>query len=136
MSVTLDEINVLWLKGRARLRAAMSARHSIKSLRKRGSVSPVTTGRITSVVGMVDLSDDPDLLKAEAAVREWFEEYCEAASLHLEDPPVARAGQGEADTWLTPASPTLTPCCSTPAADARWVREPRPTFAPPMMGAH
>ena len=87
MSVTLDEANVLWLKGRARISGGnvSEALDQLITKARRGQSGPQPAA--TSLVGMIDLSDDPDLLKADAAVREWFEEYLAKPFLLNEDPP-------------------------------------------------
>ena len=75
VSVTLDAANVLWLKGRARVSGGnvSDALDKLVTSARMGRAGHVPGA--TSVVGMVDLTDDPDLLKADRAVREWFEEY-------------------------------------------------------------
>ncbi len=89
VSVTLDEANVLWLKGRARLSGGnvSEALDQLITKARRGQSGPQPGA--TSLVGMIDLSDDPDLLKADAAVREWFEEYLAKPFLLNESPPGA-----------------------------------------------
>lgn len=86
MSVTLDEANVLWLRGRARMSPGNNVSEALDRLITRarlGRSSALTTA--TSVVGMVDLSDDPDLLKADAAVRAMFDESLERTVLQLNE---------------------------------------------------
>ena len=75
VSVTLDEANVLWLKGRARLSGGNVSEALDQLITRARSGQSGHHAAATSIVGMVDLSDDPDLLKADAAVREWFTEY-------------------------------------------------------------
>jgi hypothetical protein len=93
VSVTLDAVNVLWLKGRARLSGGnvSDALDQLITRARTGQSGPPPGS--TSIVGMVDLSDDPDLLKADAAVREWFEEYLSRQPFLTvnEDPPVSPA---------------------------------------------
>ena len=75
MSVTLDEANVLWLRGRARMSPGNNVSEELDRLitkARLGRTAP--SERPPSVVGTVDLGDDPDLLKADEAVRAWFAE--------------------------------------------------------------
>ncbi len=74
VSVTLDEMNLTWLRGRARVTSKGNLSEALDRLvtqvRTGGSATPVR-----SVVGTVRLpADDPDLSKAKAAVRALFEE--------------------------------------------------------------
>ena len=74
VSVTLDELNLTWLRGRARVTSNGNLSEAIDRLvteaRTGGRARPVR-----SVVGTVRLPpDDPDLSKARAAVRALFEE--------------------------------------------------------------
>ncbi len=89
VSVTLDAANVLWLKGRARMSGGnvSDALDKLITNARQGRAGHVAGA--TSVVGMVDLGDDPDLLKADAAVREWFEEYLSKPFEVNEDPPAS-----------------------------------------------
>jgi len=74
VSVTLDAANVLWLKGRARMSGG-NVSDALDKLITQARTGAKAVGPWPSVVGMVDLGDDPDLLKADAAVKEWFAEY-------------------------------------------------------------
>lgn len=74
ISVTLDEKNLLWLRGRVRT----SARRSVSEVLDR-LVTEVRTGlhpgasTVRSVVGTLRISEsDPDLASADTAVREKF----------------------------------------------------------------
>jgi hypothetical protein len=73
VSVTLDAANVLWLKGRARVSGGnvSEALDQLITKARTGQSGPHASP--ASVVGLVDLSDDPDLSKADAAVREMFD---------------------------------------------------------------
>lgn len=95
LSVTLDEANVLWLKGRARItRGNVSdALDKLVTQARVGRAGHI--GGATSVVGMVDLSDDPDLLKADAAVQEWFAEYL-AKPFEVNEGPPSKPARGKA----------------------------------------
>jgi hypothetical protein len=69
VSVTLEESNLVWLKGRVGARRARSISELVdrlvSSARARGSSHDAT-----SVVGTIDIADsDPKLLDADAAVR-------------------------------------------------------------------
>ena len=87
VSVTLDEANLLWLKGRARISGGnvSEALDQLITKARRGQSGPQPGA--SGLVGMIDLSDDPYLLKADAAVREWFEEYLAKPFLLNEGPP-------------------------------------------------
>ncbi|MFM8532299.1 MAG: hypothetical protein ACKOEC_01690 [Acidimicrobiia bacterium] len=88
MSVTLDEMNVRWLKGRARVSSGGNVSEELDKLITaarfgKGGAAPA----LTSVVGMVDLSADPNLERADAALREMWDAYWEKASLMNEVAP-------------------------------------------------
>jgi hypothetical protein len=89
VSVTLDEANVLWLKGRARL-----TNGNVSDVLDRVITQARTGGRAsgawTSLVGTIDLGDDPDLLKADEAVRAWFAESINRPFEVNEDRPISR----------------------------------------------
>jgi hypothetical protein len=76
LSVTLDTANVVWLKGRARLSGGnvSDALDKVITNARTGGGVPLAALN-SSVVGMVDLADDPLLMKADAAVRDGFAEY-------------------------------------------------------------
>lgn len=73
VSLTLEEANLLWLKGRARVLAGGSISEAVDQL-----VGEARAGRIgaaepvRSVVGTIDLADDPLLTDADAAIRDVF----------------------------------------------------------------
>jgi hypothetical protein len=87
LSVTLDEANVAWLKGRARLTGGnvSDALDKVVTLARTGTGVPLGPAN-TSVVGMVDLGDDPLLEKADQAIRHAFEDYASRFQVH-KDPP-------------------------------------------------
>ena len=89
LSVTLDTANVAWLKGRARLAGGnvSDALDKVVTLVRTGAGAPLG-GANTTVIGMVDLSDDPLLEKADQAVRDGFADYLSPSQVH-EDPPKA-----------------------------------------------
>jgi hypothetical protein len=72
VSLTLDEANLLWLRGRGHGRGNLSA--AVDDL-----ITEARAGRlgapapVRSVVGTIDLAaDDPELARADAVVRELF----------------------------------------------------------------
>lgn len=72
VSLTLDEANLLWLKGRGYGHGSLSAAVDdlITAARTGG---PVPAQAVRSVVGTIDLAaDDPDLVRADRAVRELY----------------------------------------------------------------
>jgi hypothetical protein len=87
LSVTLDQANVAWLRGRARLAGGnlSDALDKLVTHARTGRGALVCTN--TSVVGMVDLVDDPTLAKADAAVRDGFADYVSRQFMLHEDPP-------------------------------------------------
>ena len=93
VSVTLDEANVLWLKGRARVSGGNVSEALDKLITKArtGRSGPHASAR--TVVGMVDLSDDPDLSMADAAVKEMFDASLAQFVVHESPPQVKRSGR-------------------------------------------
>ena len=85
LSVTIDPQNVLWLKGRARI-AGSTLSETLDKVITQARTGRNVLGRPPSVVGMVDLSDDPDLSKADMAIRQMFEES-HARFLEFRDEP-------------------------------------------------
>lgn len=73
VSLTIEETNLLWLKGRARVVAGGSVSEAVDQL-----VAEARAGRLgaaepsRSVVGTIDLSEDPLLTDADAAIRAVF----------------------------------------------------------------
>jgi hypothetical protein len=86
VSVTLDENNVLWLKGRARLSSGGTLSQTLDQLITQARTGRVLPGRPPSVVGLVDLSDDPDLSKAEATVKQFWDQRHDGFAVHEEPP--------------------------------------------------
>ena len=88
LSVTLDAANVAWLKGRAQLSGGnvSDALDKVVTLARTGGGAPLTSAN-TSVIGMVDLSDDPLLEKADQAIRDGFADYVARSHQVHEDPP-------------------------------------------------
>jgi hypothetical protein len=87
LSVTLDQANVAWLKGRAQLSGGNLSDALDKLVTHARTGGGTVLGTNTSVVGMVDLSEDPTLSKADAAVRDGFAEYISRQFMVHEDPP-------------------------------------------------
>ena len=90
VSVTLDTANIVWLKGRARLSGGnvSDALDKLITHARTGGGLPLAAAN-SSVVGLVDLSDDPLLTRADAAVRDGFAEYSSRSFEVHEDPPKA-----------------------------------------------
>lgn len=75
VSVTLDELNLTWLRSRARLTADGNLSQALDRLVTDARTGGGTKTPVRSPVGLVTLPpDDPDLSKAKAAVRRLFEE--------------------------------------------------------------
>jgi hypothetical protein len=74
VSVTLDEGNLLWLRGRAASLGRGSLSDAIDTLiteARAGRLGPPATPR--SVVGTIDIAeDDPNLDRADTAIRDLF----------------------------------------------------------------
>lgn len=73
VSITLDEGNLLWLKGRARVLAGGSLSEAVDQLigeARAGLLGAADAPR--SVVGTIDVPDDAALLDAGAELRELF----------------------------------------------------------------
>lgn len=90
--MTLDEANVLWLKGRARLTGG-NVSEALDRLITQERTGGKTTGAWTSIVGTIELGDDPDLLKADEAVRTWFADSLRRPFEVNEDRPASRSGK-------------------------------------------
>lgn len=73
VSLTIEETNLLWLKGRARVVSGGSVSEAVDQL-----VAEARAGRLgraepsRSVVGTIDLAHDPLLTDADAAIRAVF----------------------------------------------------------------
>jgi hypothetical protein len=104
LSVTLDEANLLWLKGRAARRKRRSLSDTLDEILTaarrggRGADAP------RSVVGTIDLADDdPGLERADRAVRAMFEESAARPFLVRERPPASTAKPAPARTTRKPS---------------------------------
>ncbi len=92
LSVTLDEANLLWLKGRAAGRKKRSLSEALDEIltaaRRGGRGADVPR----SVVGTVDLvHDDPSLDRADPLIRAMFDESAARPFLVRERPPASPA---------------------------------------------
>lgn len=94
VSLTLDETNLLWLKGRARVLAGGSLSEAVDRL-----IDEARAGRLgdaeapRSVVGTIDLPDEEALHKAGAELRGLFEVSLAQPLFVHEDPPAFRASR-------------------------------------------
>ncbi len=73
ISLTIEETNLLWLQGRARVVAGGSISGAVDQLvaeARAGRLGGAGPGR--SVVGTIDLAQDPLLTDADAAIRAVF----------------------------------------------------------------
>jgi hypothetical protein len=92
ISVTIDETNLLWLKGQA----GASASGSVSEVLDRLVQEARTAGRtdaaaVRSVVGSIDLPrDDEDLGEADAYVRSVFDRSLSRPMLVKERPPAPK----------------------------------------------
>jgi hypothetical protein len=86
VSVTLDEANVQWLKGRARLSGG-NVSEALDRVVTQARTGGKPAGPWTSIVGTIDLGDDPELLKADETVRAWFAESISRPFEVIEDSP-------------------------------------------------
>lgn len=92
ISVTLDNENLTWLRGRARAAGARSVSELldriVSAARESGGLVPAR-----SVVGTIDIeSSDPLLERADAAVREAFEQSLGRLLAVRDARPTYRAG--------------------------------------------
>lgn len=92
LSVTLDETNILWLRGRARSGKERSLSEALDGVVTAARQSGYG-GEMRSVVGTIDLSpEDPDLTTADAALQAMFDAWLSAQpDLRLETGPRAGA---------------------------------------------
>ncbi|HUF23433.1 MAG TPA: hypothetical protein VMN81_04830 [Vicinamibacterales bacterium] len=93
VSVTLDQDNIIWLKGRARASARGSLSEVLDRLVTRARLEGRTDdGAIRSVVGTIDFPDDDEsLAEMDVFVRSCFDESLErTAAMLRESPPPYR----------------------------------------------
>jgi len=93
ISVTIDEDNLLWLKGQAGASASGSVSEVIDRVVRRARTGGHTdAAAIRSVVGTIDLpADDPDLAGANAYVRSLVDEWLARPMQARERPPARKA---------------------------------------------
>jgi hypothetical protein len=73
VSITLEESNLVWLKGRVGAQGARSISELVDRL-VREARTQGSSHAVTSVVGTIDISDsDPKLLGADAAIRALYQ---------------------------------------------------------------
>jgi len=86
ISVTLDESNVLWLKARARMSSSNNVSEALDQLVTEARMNGKAVPRPwPSLVGTIDLKDDPELLKADEFVKAYWNEWLSAQSMANED---------------------------------------------------
>ena len=95
ISITLDETNIVWLRGQAGASSKGSVSDVLDRLvtqaRQQGHADP---SAIRSVAGTIDLpDDDPDLDKANAYVQSVFDRSLRRPMLAKEDAPKPRRGR-------------------------------------------
>ena len=73
VSVTLDVDNLLWLRGRAANRKRKSLSEAIDEIITAARTGSIKLQSVRSVVGMIDISQDPNLEAADAYVRALFD---------------------------------------------------------------
>ena len=93
ISVTIDEDNLLWLKGQAGASASGSVSEVIDRLVREARMSGRTdASTVRSVVGTIDLPpDDEDLAGADGYVRAMFERSLARPMAVKERPPARKA---------------------------------------------
>ena len=93
VSLTLDERNLLWLKGRARVLAGGSVSEAVDQLIEEARVGGLGAGHAPrSVVGTIDVPDEAALANANAEIRELFTASLGRAP-HTSPPPRAVASK-------------------------------------------
>lgn len=92
ISITLAEDNLLWLKGQAGASASGSVSEVIDRLvREARTAGRTDAAAIRSVVGSIDLGDDPDLASADSYVRELFDRSLARPMAVRERPPAPKS---------------------------------------------
>ncbi len=88
LSVTLDDSNLLWLKGRTAGRKKRSLSETLDEILTEARTGGVGANAARSVVGTIDIADDdPDLAGADAAIGALFETSLGRPFLVRETPP-------------------------------------------------
>ncbi|MEW6323296.1 MAG: hypothetical protein AB1635_19675 [Acidobacteriota bacterium] len=94
ISLTLDESNLLWLNGRARVVAGGSLSEAVDQL-----IAEARSGRLgaaepsRSVVGTIDLPEDEELRKGAKDVSAWFRRSLSRPLFAPADRPRARTSR-------------------------------------------
>ena len=97
LSVTLDEANLLWLKGRAASRKNRSLSDALDEILTAARHGGAGADAARSVVDTIDLAeDDPALDRADAALRAVFDDSFARPVLVRETPPPRPAASGPA----------------------------------------
>jgi hypothetical protein len=92
LSVTLDDANLLWLKGRAAGRKKRSLSDALDEILTEARRGGIGADAARSVVGTIDVAeDDPGLDRADAAVRALVDESLHRPVLVRESPPISGA---------------------------------------------
>lgn len=87
LSVTLEDANLLWLKGRAARRKKRSLSDALDDILTQARTGGLGADAATSVVGTIDLAaDDPGLEGADAVVRSLFDDSLRRPLLVREEP--------------------------------------------------
>ncbi|MGE5813099.1 MAG: hypothetical protein ACM36C_01310 [Acidobacteriota bacterium] len=96
VSVTIEQDNLLWLRGKVAAGASGSVSELIDDLVTEARASGVGVERgIRSVVGTIDIAaPDPDLLVADSYVRSQFDRSLRRPALVRERPPRKRRTRG------------------------------------------
>lgn len=92
VSITLDDANLLWLRGRTAASKARSLSETIDDLvRQARAQGSVPAGSIRSVVGTVDIADaDPNLDRADEFVRKLVDSSLSTPFLVRETAPIKK----------------------------------------------
>ncbi len=99
LSVTLEETNLLWLRGRAAARKKRSLSETLDEILTEARAGGAGADAIRSVVGTIDIADvDPDLELADAAVGSLFTSSLDRPFLVKEEASVYGAASPAAKT--------------------------------------
>ena len=99
LSVTLEEANLLWLRGRATARKKRSLSETLDEILTEARAGGAGADAIRSVVGTIDIADvDPGLELADEAVGSLFTSSLDRPFLVKEDAPVYGAAPPDVKT--------------------------------------
>ncbi|MGH9408034.1 MAG: hypothetical protein ACRD1V_01115 [Vicinamibacterales bacterium] len=93
VSVTLDEDNILWLKGQAAAATRGNVSEVVDRLIARARSGGSADVAIRSVVGTIDLPSDAALAEADAYVKTLFDRSLGRPVLVRERPPASKRGR-------------------------------------------